>query len=133
SLTSNLKVYVGLQPEGPYALQTSPFAVVQRLVEPIKRSKRNVTCDNWFSGVPSVNTLLTDFSLTFLGTIRKNKRELPLEISNPTKRAIGSNMFAYNKTVTLVSYIPKRNKNVTLISSLHHDDKIDQAQENPKW
>lgn len=31
---------------------------------------------------------------------------------------------------SLVSYIPKNNKNVLLISSLHHDDKIDLATGN---
>lgn len=108
--TIYLEVYVGTQPNGPYALDNSAFALVKRLVEPIRNSKRNVTCDNWFTSIPLINTLYNDYQLTFLGTIRKNKRELPPEISNPITRPIGSSMFCYNKNITLVSYIPKRKK-----------------------
>ena len=105
--------------------------MVKRLVEPIRNSKRNVTCDNWFTSIPLISTLYNDYKLTFLGTIRKNKRELPPEFSNPT-RPIGSSMFAYNNYITLVSYIPKRKKNVLLVSTLHHDDKISQLTGKPE-
>lgn len=128
----NLEVYVGTQPKGPHFLDNSPLALVQRLVEPIRYSKRNVTCDNWFTSIPLVRTLFTDFTLTFLGTIRKNKRELPLELSNPNQRPIGSSMFAYDKNITLVSYIPKKNKNVLMISTLHHDSKIHEQTGKPE-
>lgn len=106
--TCNLEVYVGSQPEGPYAQDNSPSSVVQRLVEPLRNSRRNVTCDNWFTSIPLVRNLYSDYKLTFLGTIRKNKREIPLELSNPVRRPIGTSMFAFDKTLTLVSYIPKK-------------------------
>lgn len=86
--TCNLEMYVGTQPNGPHLLDNSASALVQRLIESIRHSKRNVTCDNWFASLPLVRTLYKDFTLTFSGTIRKNKRELPLEISNPKKRPI---------------------------------------------
>lgn len=130
--TMNLEVYVGTQPNGPYASDNSAYALVQRLVEPIRDSKRNVTCDNWFTSIPLIRTLYNDYKLTFLGTIRKNKRELPPEISNPATRPIGSSMFAYNDYITLVSYIPKKKKNVLLVSTLHHDDKIDRQTGKPE-
>lgn len=130
--TCNLGVYIGTQPDGPYSVDNSPAAVVQRLVEPIRNSGRHLTCDNWFTSVPLVQTLLSDYNFTFLGTMRKNKRELPLEFSNPSGRPIGSSMFGFNKDMTIVSYIPKRNKNVLLISSLHHDDMIDAMTEKPE-
>lgn len=41
-------------------------------------------------------------------------------------------MFAYNKEITLESYIQKRKRNVLLASSLHHDDKMDSETENPE-
>lgn len=128
----NLEVYVGTQPDGSYACDNSASALVQRLVDPIRDSKRNVTCDNWFTTIPLISTLLNDYKLTYLGTIRKNRRELPLEFSNPTTRPLGSSMFAYNSCITLVSYIPKKKKNVLLVSSLHHDDKIDQETGKPE-
>ncbi|KAK9744138.1 Transposase IS4 [Popillia japonica] len=119
-------------PDGPWRLDNSPLALVQRLVEPIRHSKRNVACDNWFTSIPLVRTLYTDYTLNFLGTMRRNKRELPAEISNPQKRPIGTSMFAYDKNITLVSYIPKQKKNVILVSSLHHDDKIHEPTGKPE-
>jgi hypothetical protein len=47
--TSNLEVYVGKQPDGPYALENSAYSIVQRLCEPISGTGRNVTTDNWFT------------------------------------------------------------------------------------
>lgn len=105
--TSNLEVYVGLQPDGPYKESNSPDAVVVRLCDVIKNSGRNLTLDNWFTSVPLVETLLKDFKLTVIGTIRKNKRELPVEFSSPTHR-VGASMFGFTKNCTIVSYIPKK-------------------------
>lgn len=34
-------------------------------------------------------------------------------------------MFGFQEDVTLLSYVPKRNKSELLISSMHHDDEID--------
>lgn len=129
--TIDLEVYLGKQPDGPYSVDNSPSAVVQRLCQCIKGTHRNVTCDNWFTGIDLIKRLLTDYQLTFVGTIRKNKRELPVEFSCPVRRPVGSSMFGFQEEITLVSYIPKRSKNVLLVSSLHHDDKIDVDTEKP--
>nr|CAH7722688.1 unnamed protein product [Callosobruchus chinensis] len=40
-------------------------------------------------------------------------------------------MFGFNETCTLVSYIPKKRKNVLLMSSLHRDDDIDSVTGKP--
>lgn len=122
--TVNMEVYVGLQPEGPYKVSNSPQAIVERLCEPIYNSNRNLTVDNWFTSINLIESLLAK-KITVVGTIRKNKRELPLEFSNPAERPIKSSMFGFGKNCTLVSYIPKKKKNVLLVSSMHHDDSID--------
>lgn len=124
--TYNLEVYVGQQPEGPFKKSNSPDAVVERLCEPIYGSGRNVTLDNWFTSVSLVQKLL-EKKLTVVGTIRKNKRELPVEFVTPTGRKVKSSLFGFQENCTLVSYVPKKNKNVLLISSMHHDDAIDPA------
>nr|XP_023014742.1 uncharacterized protein LOC111504426 [Leptinotarsa decemlineata] len=121
--TGNLEVYVGQQPAGPYAVSNSPGDVVMRLCDEIKGSGRNVTMDNWFTSVPLVDTLLKNFKLTVIGTMRKNKGELPLEFSKPT-HPVGASMFGFTRN-SIVCFIPKKKKNVLLISSLHHDDNID--------
>ncbi|KAJ4426170.1 hypothetical protein ANN_26979 [Periplaneta americana] len=47
-------------------------------------SNRNITGDNWFSSVELVDELLK-VGLTYIGTVRKNKLEIPENII-PTKK-----------------------------------------------
>ena len=59
-------------------------------------------------------------NLTLLGTMRTHRREIPEELQNK-KRPVTSSLFAFDheNKVMLVSYIPKRNKNVVMLSSSH--------------
>ncbi|KAJ8954265.1 hypothetical protein NQ314_007140 [Rhamnusium bicolor] len=106
------------------SMATSSYDVVTRLCPHIVDTGRNVTIDNWFTSLSLVKTLLSDFKLTVIGTIRKNKRKLPVEFSKPVFRPEKSSMFGFRNECTLVSYIPKKGKNVRLVSSLHHSDDI---------
>lgn len=119
-----LDVNLGRQPR--YVLDNSSLFDVQRL-EPVKGANRNITVDNWFPSIELINTLKKNFQLTYLGTIRKNIKELLLQFSNRPKQHVEKNMFAFRKNITLVSYIPKKSRNALLVSSLYHDDKIDET------
>lgn len=123
--TSNLEIYPGKQNDGPYNLSNSPSDVVKRLVEPIKGSNRNVVMDNWFMSVPLMSCLLNDFSLTCLGTLKKNKKELPKEFIQTKKRHVHDTYFGFQRDTTIISYISKRGKVVLVASTMHHDAKID--------
>ncbi|XP_069692711.1 piggyBac transposable element-derived protein 4-like [Periplaneta americana] len=123
--TLNLEIYAGKQPEGPYKVDNSPSAVVKRLVEPISGTGRNVTCDNWFTSVPLAKHLLDSNRLTLVGTIRKNKREIPPSFVQHRSRAQYSSKFAFDDQMTLVSYVPKKGKTVLLLSTMHYDAAID--------
>lgn len=125
SYASNLEVYVGKQPEGPFEQSNKPHDIVLRLIEPISGTNRNLTSDNWFTSVELVKKLFDEHKITYVGTIKKNKRELPPEFSNTRARPEFSSVFGFQKDMTIVSYIPKKYRNVNLISSLHHDDRID--------
>lgn len=63
-----------------------------------------------------------------VGTVRKNKPQLPPEFINVQARPVCSSVFGFgaepNRTL-LVSYVPKKNKNVIMLSTLHSDDEID--------
>ncbi|GFU32573.1 hypothetical protein TNCV_3044611, partial [Trichonephila clavipes] len=59
--------------------------------------------------------------MTLLGTIRKNKPELPEEM--PYKEAHIST-FYFTEDTAVVNYIPKKNKNVILISTLHYGKEV---------
>ncbi|XP_035221231.1 uncharacterized protein LOC118194150 [Stegodyphus dumicola] len=75
--THNLEVYVGQQPDGPFRVSNKPSDIVKRLVAPISQTGRSITMDNWFMNLPL--ELLEENKLTTVGTIRKNKKEIPKE------------------------------------------------------
>ncbi|CAK1595330.1 unnamed protein product [Parnassius mnemosyne] len=120
----NLEVYSGKQPPGPYAVSNKPFEVVERLIQPVSRSHRNLTFDNWFTGYELMLHLLNEHRLTSVGTVRKNKRQIP-ESFIRTDRQPNSSLFGFQKDITLVSYAPKKNKVVIVMSTMHHDNSID--------
>ncbi|XP_023213628.1 piggyBac transposable element-derived protein 4-like [Centruroides sculpturatus] len=124
--TVSLEPYLGKQPDGPYCFSTNAQDVVERLVTPVQGTNRNITGDNWFTSVSLVKALKAK-KLTYVGTIRKNRREVPAEFLYMRNRALHSSIFGFESNCTMVSYCPKKNKAVLLISSMHFDDKIDES------
>lgn len=124
--TYNMEPYVGVQPPGPYKVDNSAHQVVKRLTRPISGTGRNVTCDNWFSSIPLAIDLYTNDKLTLVGTLRKNKKEIPpLFIAKIKDRKLYSTIFGFTKEMTLLSYMPKKHKYVLCLSTMHHEDEID--------
>lgn len=123
--TYNLEIYAGKQPVGPYETSNKPKDVVARLAEPIFYTGRNITCDNWFCSI-ELCQFLREKKLSLLGTMRKNKPQLPPEFVNTKSRSEKSNLFCFSKDCSLVSYVPRKGKNVIIISSLHYDDNVDE-------
>nr|XP_022911139.1 piggyBac transposable element-derived protein 4-like [Onthophagus taurus] len=114
------EVYVGKQNDGSFKVSNTTVDVTMRLTEPIHRSGRNLTIDNWFTSFPLAELLLQQ-NVTMVGTMKKNKKELPPELlakGRPEK----SSVFAYQNNKTVVSYVPKKNKNVVLLSTMHLED-----------
>lgn len=70
--------------------------------------------------------------IEYLGTIRSNKLEIPEEFLKNSKRAIGSSIFAFKDHLSIVSYVPKKNKSVILVSSKHHEEKINENEQKPE-
>lgn len=124
----NMEVYVGLQPVGPYRVSNSPKDIVDRLVAPVSGTHRNITFDNWYSSLELFIKLRETHKLTAVGTIRKNKRDIPPEFVNVKKRQVSSSLFGFQEAFTLVSYCPKKGKVALLLSSLHHDNSIDESE-----
>ena len=56
--TVNEEVYVGSQPAGPFKQSNSSEEIVIRLIEPISKTGRNITFDNWFTSYPLMARLL---------------------------------------------------------------------------
>lgn len=119
-----MEIYVGNQPENSlYQRSNKPFDVVMRLVKSILGSGRNITADNWFTSIPLVTELLTK-NLTYVGTVKKDKRELPPDMVYK-KRDPYTSIFGFQEDMTIVSYAPANNRCVVLVSSMHHDASID--------
>ena len=64
--------------------------------------------------------------------MKQNKREIPHEFKPARQRDENSSIFGFTKDLTLVSYVPKKNKSVVLLSSLHHDSAICSDSEKPE-
>ncbi|KAJ8914718.1 hypothetical protein NQ315_017428 [Exocentrus adspersus] len=80
--TPHMEIYCGQQPEGPFRQSNSSVDTVMRLSEHIFQSGRNITADNWFTSLEIVKKL-ENKKLSYVGTIRKNKREIPLTFVSP--------------------------------------------------
>ena len=117
-------VYAGKQPDRPYGLSNKPADVVRRLAAPISGSGRNITVDNWFTDIDLVQEL-KEKKLSYVGTLKRNKRQLPPELVVSKRRKELSSLFGFQKDMMLVSYVPKPKKTVILVSTLHVDKEID--------
>jgi len=62
-----------------------PTQAVLRLSKLIEGTNRNITADNWFSSIELVEHLKKR-GLTYVGTLRKNKREIPPEFLPKKKK-----------------------------------------------
>lgn len=129
SYVSNLELYTGRQGRGPEVGQ--PTRVVLQMTSPIAGSGRGCTGDNFFSSLTLTQSLLTQ-KITYCGTVRKNRRFLPPAILETKGREVKSSVFAFTEDITLVSYIPKKQKNVILMSSQHHNNEVHEAREDRK-
>nr|CAI5820341.1 unnamed protein product [Callosobruchus analis] len=130
--TSHLEIYAGVQPDGPYRLDNSTEAVTLRMCQHLSGTGQNITMDRWFTGCSVVNKLLTQHRLTVVGTIKTNKREIPSIMTNVKGRPLQSSVFAFGDKSTLVSYVPRKGKNVLLISSTHKSDEVDERSQKPE-
>lgn len=98
-----------------------------RLIANISVTGRNITFDNWFASIPLIEKLRKEHRLTAVCTLHKNKREIPPAFLQLRNRAEKSSLFGVQHDLTLLFYVPRKGKNVLLLSSLHHDNKLDLA------
>ena len=84
---------------------------------------RTVVTDNYFTSLDLLREM-RGRNLGLVGTIRKNRRELPREFTEKRREA-GTSIFGFNEDASLVSFAPKKNKSVVLLSSEHTRAEID--------
>lgn len=108
-----------------------PTQSVLRLCKDFENTHRNITADNWFSSVELMEKLL-ERGLTYIGTLKKNKRHIPPSFQASKTREPKTSLHGFTKDFTLVSYVPKKYKAVLLISSMHHSAQIDPETNKPE-
>ena len=65
--------------------------------------------------------------LALVGTMRSNKKEIPISFLASKERHVDTSIFAFDNFLTLTSFVPKPNKSVILLSTKYHDSTIDIA------
>ena len=121
--------YLGRQPTEKRQTQIGAKVVLE-LLKPLYGSGRNVTMDNFFTTVLLAKELQAK-NLSLIGTLRKNKPEIPIEFQSSKNREVGSSLFGFQDGLTIVSFVPKYNKAVLLLSSKHHDSQVDNQTGKP--
>lgn len=81
-------MYAGNQPDCPFSIDNSANEIVKWLVSPISKTSRNIMADSWFSSISLAEKLLKNNNLTFLDTVKKNKREILKEFLTTKNRQI---------------------------------------------
>jgi hypothetical protein len=104
--------------------------VVKALVEPLHNSGINVTTDNWFTSTKLASDLLL-MQITLLGTMRKNKPDIPKDFIANSTREKGSSLFGFIDRLTMTSFVPKKKKPLIVLSTMHNDNEVDQASGEP--
>jgi len=105
---------------------------VINLTEPyMNRQRRILTADNFFTSI-NLALILFQKNINYIGTVRKNKKELPIELLANKNRPVDSSMFCFNNSLTLISYVPRKNKAVILLSTFHHEKNIDEDTKKPE-
>lgn len=122
----NGDIYTGKKPGGEVQRNLG-MHTVHSLINCIQNTSRNLTVDNFFTSVELFEKLLS-VGITAVGTIRKNKRDIPKEMQAEKNREVFSSRFAFQNNCTLVSYVPRRNKAVLLLSTLHNNEEVDSTQ-----
>jgi hypothetical protein len=105
--------------------------VVLKLCEKFFKTKRCITADNIFTSI-GLCLHLWEQSLEYIGTIRSNKLEIPFSFLKNKLRPVGSSIFAFKDSLSIVSYVPKINKAVILVSSNHHVANINIETQKPE-
>lgn len=125
-----MEVYTGKEVGGRREINQGE-RVVLSLVAEIEKSGRNITTDNFFTSLALARKLLTK-KLTLVGTVRKNRAELPPAFVQSKSRVPASTIFGFQQDSMILSYCPKKGKLVTLLSTMHSSPGIDTSSEKKK-
>lgn len=112
--------YLGADDHRPPNTDLASY-VVMRLMAPYYKVGHNVTCDNFFTSVHLAENLKKE-KTSIVGTIRKNRRDLPVnsaQIEKAMVRYESKFLVCNERDMSLTIYKCKPNKAVFILSSVH--------------
>jgi len=115
-VTSKIYTGAGTHPPG----LPVPTQAVLDFVPSVSGTSRNITTDNYYTSIPLAMELKS-WKLTLVGTMKKNKVCIPPSfLANE-----GTVQYAFDhaNNFTLLSVLPKKNKRVVFLSTMHSEKK----------
>ena len=123
---ANGKPYLGRDPSRSRCSDL-PGDVCLTFLQPYYKKGYNVTTDNYFTSLKRAEELKQK-KTTILGTIRKQRREVPsTELIMKDKKLYASEIFSSLSGCSLTIYKAKKKKVVSILSSMHRNVNIDQC------
>lgn len=118
------KLYTGRE-DGEEREGNQGEKVLLQLVNRYSNSGRTVIADNFFTTLEVAKRLAKN-GISFVGNIQANKRCVPEDMKKNPSRPVLSSLFGFHENlISICSYVPKRNKVVNLISTLHHKKHVE--------
>ena len=108
-------------------------SLVEELSIPFHHTNRNIYMDRYFTSF-SVVSFLLEHGLTAVGTITASRRDVPavLKTVKGRERFSSKTLYEHQNKVLLLSYVPKKNKGVLMMSSFHQKPNIQTETEDKK-
>ena len=124
-------IYTGKPVDGP-PHKNLAFDIVFELVKPFANTGREIVTDRFFTSHMLAKSLL-EMKLTLLGTIKSGRKEIPKCLRDVKTRELHSSfsLYDHDNKIVLCSYVPKKNRNVLMLSSSHCETQISQHERKP--
>ena len=125
----NGEPYLGKDPSRGRSINL-PADVCMTLLQPYFKKGYNVTTDNYFTSLKLAEEL-KQRKTTILGTIRKQRREVPhTDLVMKDKSLQTSEIYFLPSSCSLIIYKAKKKKVLCILTSMHRNVDIDQGQKN---
>jgi len=110
------RTFMPKHPSTYWQVQWSKGKLVKGTVCYTYRTGRSVAIHNFLTSCELANILLNR-DMTPIGTLRKHQTEIPLLFLSGKQSQVYSSIFAFTSDLTLVLYVPARDKPVILLLS----------------
>ncbi len=115
-----LQVYLGRSASAPIE-RNQGMHIVLELTDELQG--HTVTTDNFFTSFPLAEELQKR-RMALVGTLRSKEPELPLKLLNIKHKEVLSSVFAFMHNKTTVPYVPKKRRNVLVLSTRHREPEV---------